>query len=797
MPVTATRQHHARAGFVPRQTIGTALLVVVAAFAVARGQSTTPADSGADSYDGRVVRELHIAGLDRIDEGYVRNQIRTRAGQPYDSKQMTADIGRLLRTGRFLDAQARLEPADNEVIVALELREKPVVRSIEITGNRVFSTKDLTKDLDFVVGDAIDRFLVNQGRDTIERKYRDKGYAYAEVKLDDDALQREQRVVYTITEGPRVRIRKFTYEGATAFGKRRLDRLVSSKPYMLIFRTGEYDPEKVQRDAENIQTFYREQGFLDAEVSYRPEFLDAARENLRIVFVINEGVRYTVRDIRFTGNTVLSRDELLNVLRLKPGEFFDAFKLKSDVQTVQDGYGSRGYIYAVITPERVFAEEPEQVILTLHIDEGRQYYIGRIEINGNQITQDRVARRELRFYPEDVYDTTKTRDAEERLRNTQLFTDAKITPVGNAENVRDALVEVEENARTNNFIFGLGVSSDAGTVGNIVLENSNFDIADWPRSWGEFFRGRSFRGAGQTARIQLEPGTEVSRFRIDFREPYLFDQPIGFNTSAFYMERDRGPYSEERLGLTWSLDHRFESGALKDWTARLGFRTEWVDINDVRSFSAKDIRDVEGTSLLTSVEPTLIHNTTDHVFNPTRGHKFRLSWEQAGALGGDYAYAKLEASYVQHWTITTDAYNRKTVLSVRGNAGYIVGDAPVFERYYAGGIGSMRGFSFRGISPEDGLRNDKIGGDFMVLTGAEYTIPLYEDLMHGVFFLDMGTVERDLEITSWRSAVGFGLRITLPIFGRIPMEFDLAAPLTKEDEDDTRIFSFYIGFPFF
>jgi outer membrane protein insertion porin family len=763
----------------------------------APAQAPTEAPAPASAYDGRVIRELRIEGLRLIDEGYVRNQLRTAAGQPYSAATMSDDIGRLLRTGRFLDAQAVPEPVDGEVDVVLRLVEKPIIAAVEITGNVKFNTKELLKLLDFAVGDPVDRFLINQGRDAIERKYRDEGYAYVEVTVDEAMLRDEQVVAYRITEGPRVRVREIMYEGNVAYTKRELDKLVSSKSYIPIFRTGDYDPDLAERDAANIQTFYREHGFLEAEVSYRPEFIDAARENLRLVFVINEGIRYVVREIRILGNAVFTDDEIGALMNLREGMFFDAFLLKADKERIEREYGQQGYIYAAVTPSRVFAEEPEQVILTLNINEGNQYYFGRIEINGNETTQDKCVIRELRFYPEDVYDTTKTKAAEERLRATQLFTEATITPVGNAPDVRDAVVTVTENPRTNNLLFGIGVSSDSGAMGNIVVENTNFDIADWPRDWGEFFKGRAFRGAGQTARIELQPGTEVTRFRIDFREPYLLDQPYGLSTSVYYFERDRDSYDEERLGFTWSLDHRFESGALKDWTAVVRFRNELVDISDRKLFAAKDIRDAEGSHYISSVEPALIHNTTDSVFNPSRGHRLKFAWEQAGVMGGDYTHAKLTASYAQHWTIRTDAQDRKDILSMRGSAGYIAGDAPVFERFYAGGIGSMRGFDFRGISPRDGLRNDRIGGEFELMCGAEYTFPLYEKIIRGVVFLDMGTVERELEITTWRAAVGAGIRLTLPFFGTIPMEFDLAYPVLKDDADDERYFSFYIGLPFF
>jgi outer membrane protein insertion porin family len=165
-------------------------------------------------------------------------------------------------------------------------------------------------------------------------------------------------------------------------------------------------------------------------------------------------------------------------------------------------------------------------------------------------------------------------------------------------------------------------------------------------------------------------------------------------------------------------------------------------------------------------------------------------------MGGDYSFSKFTGDYTRHFTITTDDEGRSSVLSLHANAGQAFGDTPVFERFYAGGIGSFRGFDFRGISPRQGLRHNRVGGDFMLLTGGEYSFPLVAKAVRGVAFLDMGTVERDFGISSWRAAVGVGVRLTLDIFGTVPMEFDVAFPVAKEDEDNERIFSFFIGLPF-
>jgi outer membrane protein insertion porin family len=170
-----------------------------------------------------------------------------------------------------------------------------------------------------------------------------------------------------------------------------------------------------------------------------------------------------------------------------------------------------------------------------------------------------------------------------------------------------------------------------------------------------------------------------------------------------------------------------------------------------------------------------------------------LAYEQAGLLGGDHIFGKATVSYAWHKTLYTDVEDRKSVLTLRARGGAIIGDAPVFERFYAGGIGSLRGFEFRGVSPRDGLKDYRVGGNYMLLAGAEYSFPLYADVIRGVFFTDQGTVEEDFEITGWRASMGFGIRMQVDFFGPVPLEFDFAVPVLSESDDDEQVFSFFIG----
>ena len=761
---------------------------------LAEANPESPALAEATPEQGRPVKQILIEGADLVSEEAIRAELQTKVGQPYNHSQVQEDVRSLHQTGKFDNVYATRRLDGDQVIVTFHVTEKPEVETVEFVGNQKFKAKDLHEDVELAPGSPLDRFAVNRGRDNIERRYKEAGYYYVAVTVDEEALKTERRVVYEIVEGPRVRVRKILFEGNDSYPARRLKKEVKTKTYIWIFRTGEFDEERAQRDAADLRNFYRNEGYLDAEASYRLETSEDRRD-LILIFVINEGVRYYVETIKAEGNTVWDDDLILLPLKIQPGSPYINEWVKADIKRLETEYGRVGYINAKCTPEWVYSEAKGQIQVTLRINEGKQYRVGRIVVRGNERTQDKVVRRELRFYPEELYDTTKTERAEQRLRETRLFSEASITPVGDADDVRDALVQVTET-ETTTFLIGVGVTSNSGVVGSLSVENRNFDLFDVPRSAGEFFRGRSFKGAGQVLRLQFEPGTEFTRLRLDFREPYLLDQPISFGQGFYLFTRGRDAYSEQRIGSVTSFGHRFQKGLLRGWAGEVAFRVEGVDIDSIDFDDAQEIRAMEGNHLLTSIKGTLVRDTTDSRFLPTQGSRFSVSYEQAGAMGGDYDFGRLIATHAWHKTLRTDVLDRKSVLTLHGRLGQIFGDAPVFERFFGGGIGSVRGFEFRGISPRAGIHDDRVGGDFMFVTGGEYNFPIYGKVLRGVAFTDMGTVEEDFGLSAWRVSVGFGARVIVKWFGPIPMAFDLSFPVVRDDDDDEQYFQFSFGTTF-
>jgi len=745
--------------------------------------------------EGRIIDRVEFRGLTTIDPVYAQGIAGIKAGMVWHRDEIAEACRRLRQTQKF-EGTPYAEPReeDGRLVAVFVVRERPFVTGVDIEGNKALKTADLLKDIDLEVGSPISEFLIREAQQQIVQKYHEAGYAYATVEVDRTILQNERRVVLRISEGPRVRVRRIVFEGNSAYGDRRLKRLIETSTYIWLFRTGAFDPETAQRDAAAIKAFYVARGYLNAQVGYRIDFAEN-ESDLTLTFQIEEGLQHIIKSVRFLGNTVFADARLASMMASDVGAVIDADVLKADRRKIKMEYGRLGYIYADVKTTHVFDEEDGYVHLTVQINEGEQYRFGRIVVRGNRHTKDKVVRRELRFFPEELYDTVATEKAQRRLVDTRLFKEATITPQGNQPGVRDALVNVEE-ASTTTIMFGVGVTSNSGLVGSVSLEQRNFDLFDWPRTAKEFFSGQSFRGAGQTMRVILEPGTELTRGRLEFREPFLFDRELGFGLGVYAFQRNREEYDERRIGFTTSIDKRWQEGFLKGWAGELALRFENINISGADIFSAEDIRDADGSTFLTSVKGTLVRDKTDSRFLPSEGDRLKLSLEQAGALGGDESFTKLIGTYNRYWTLRTDTFGRKHIFQVGAKVGHIFGDAPVFERFFGGGIGSVRGFEFRGISPRDGIRDDRVGGDFEALANAQYSFPLVGKTVRGVTFLDMGTVEEDFEISHWRASVGFGLRIYIKFFGPIPLSFDLSAPISSDSDDDTQVFNFSFGTTF-
>lgn len=778
-----------RFGLVGRLILGLCLAV---AAAPALGQGIEPA--------GRPIAEIRLRGLEGAPEQLVRNQIRSEVGQAYDPDTVQNDIVRITHLGRFAEVSAEVSQTDaGEIVLTFVLREQPLLADVQVVGNKALSDSELLGMVQLRAGDPIDPFLIRQGEQRMLEAYEDRGYFVADVNVDQQLLEEDRILIYQVREGPKVRIRGIRFEGNAVFSENQLDAQIDSNTYFPLFRSGALSREQLELDAASLRDFYRERGYLEAQVGRRIDLSPNQREAV-VTFVIQEGPQYTVADVQVEGGTLFTPAQIRRAMTLQSGDLYSEAAVRRSREALQALYGELGHLETQVNIDSLFHGDTARVDLAVEIDEGAPSQVGLVEIRGNEVTQDRVILRQVRgMTPGRPFDRTGVDETRRRLNESPLFEQSQITILGEPEDeVRDVLIEVDER-NTGELRFGAGVSSDLGVAGQIQLTQRNFDIADLPESAGELFTGQAFRGAGQYFSLTLQPGNEVSRYAINWREPYMFETDYFLDTEFFYFDRIRSKYDERRLGARVGVGQRFGDV----WSASVRVRANEVRIADIDDDAAVDIFAVEGDNTVTGLGFEIERNTTDSFLFPTEGNRLTFGMERVGALGGDFDFTRLRSGFQQFWTVDEDFFGRRTVLSGRVEVGYIFEDnrAPVFERFHAGGHRSFRGFAYRGIGPR-GIRNDTgtvgddaVGGEWMVLTGLEYNVPLYEELLRGVLFTDMGTVQNEVDFDQWRVAVGVGLRLNVPQLGQAPFAFDFAFPVLKEDEDDTRVFSFDIALP--
>jgi len=773
---------------------GTLALWAVIAISLAPSPAAEPAPLP------NTVIEVRLEGNKRMSANAVLANVKTRVGEPFDAALVKADEQRLLQTRQFSSVLATKTQTNRGVVVTFQLTERPVVAKITVVGNKAYKEADLLKEIPFGALDPLDRFNLEAGRKAMENKYRHDGFGQVEVIIDETGLG-DGKVIYRVREGPKTRVHRIHFEGNTFFSWLKLRMTISSQQRFWPFISGALDTEQVDRDVETLRNLYVDEGLLDAQVARRLDY-SGDRKSVTLTFLIDQGPRYRVNAVLFRGNMVFANEELAGRLKLSQGAFFTSLTVQRDAKALQDAYGELGYIDATVKPGRQFLSpdrpppawtaklgesHPALLNVTFDIEEKDSYRVGKVIIRGNSVTQDRVIRRELRFFPEQTFNTVAVEESRKRLTETQLFDKVAITPIGQQEGVRDALVEVQEG-KTANFIIGVGVSSNSGLMGNVTFTQKNFDILGWPTR-KDSLAGRAWKGAGQTLTISAEPGTELMQFHIDWFEPYLYDRNYSLGQKIYYFDRARESYDETRVGYVPSLGHRFAN----KWYGEISARVEDVNIDNLDDDAPPEVREVEGSSFLTGPKLTLVRDRTDSRWTPTSGDRIQLSLEE---IVGSFTFTKVGADYHHYRTVWTDALDRKHILASRLAAGQILGDAPVFDKFYGGGIGSLRGFGFRGISPRSLGTDEAIGGSFMFFAGTEYIFPLVADQLKGVVFLDSGTVEKDFGISTYRVSAGFGVRWVIPFMGPVPMSFDFGFPIAKDEQDDTQVFSFSVGWTF-
>ena len=735
-----------------------------AAFAQ-EGGSSSPEEAS------KVVKAVEVTGNKEISTPTIMAKIKTRIGQPYYSQTSRDDIKRLYETGFFSDISLALEDLEGGLKVTFKVEERPVIEEVRMEGNRAIKSGFLMGKIKSKAGQYLNLALLKEDTAAIKKQYEIKGMPDVQIKesVDTDQKTNKTKVVFRIDEGKRIKIIKIYIDNNFHFSDRRILGLIMTRGASLI-NPGFFKEEQFNDDIERIKAFYLNNGYLDVKVDYRMDYDE--KKNLYIRIIVDEGKQYTVGKIIISGNEKFSQKEILGSLKacLVDGVFTNE-ALKEDVAFIQGFYFGKGYIFVRVNDSTSLDSATGKVTITYEITENEVAYVDRIEVRGNLKTQDKVVRRELRINPGERFDGDKLKRSKERLYNLGYFDEVNYdTAPGTESNQRNLIVDVKE-AKTGSFSFGGGYSSIDQFVGFVEVEQKNFDWKNW----------KTFTGAGQDLRLRAEAGTVRQAYELSFTEPWMFDHPVSFGFDAYNRVHDKNTdvgygYVERRLGGDLRVGKDFSEYIRGGATYRL----ERVEISDVDTTASQDLKDEQGKNYISSLELFATRDTTDNVFNPSRGLVLSGSTEVAGGpFGGDKNFTKFFAYASQYVPLFA-----KGVLQFQLRAGMAqpFGDSeevPIYERFYAGGADTIRGYEERSVGPIDPATGDPLGGEALLIANIEYTVPLVE-FIKGALFIDSGNVwekASDFGTGNFKTGVGFGVRIKTPVG---PLKLDYGIPVNLQ-----------------
>ncbi len=728
----------------------------------------TCADALSQEVSGKTVKSVYVSGNKAIASSVILSKIKTKVGEFYAKATVDEDIKRIYGLGFFSDVKAEVKEYEDGIEVLFVVTEKPPVGQIIFVGNKAIRDEKLRKEMKSKQDEILDERQLKEDLTTIRELYYKKGFTHAKVDYVIRLEEATSKAVITITidEGKRVKIRKITFEGNRAFKANKLLKLMATKKDAL-FTSGIFNEEAFEGDLEKIKAFYESEGFLD--IRLEPELkYDSTGKFLHINIKVDEGKKYYVGEVKFSGNVVLSEADIKKPLKMASGKVFSQNKLREDVNAIQGLYFESGYIYAVVKSETFLNASTGNIDVTYNIVENELTYVERIEIKGNIKTKDKIIRRELRVRPGEPFDGKKLQRSKERLYNLGYFEEISFdTEKGTVPNKSNLIVEVKET-KTGEFAFGGGFSTIDKAVGFVQVTQRNFDIMNFP----------TFTGGGQQLVLRGEFGTIRRDYQLSFTEPWIFGYPYLFGFDVYQNTHLRA------RGIGYGYDEMRQGGALrfgKEFTdfdrGDLTYRLEKVEISDVSPEATADLRKEEGTNNISSLTLALTRDTRDSLYNPSKGYQLFGSVEGAGGLfGGDKDFLK--------WYGSTAFYippHENHVIELKLRAGLVdaYGDStsvPIYERFYAGGANTIRGFRERRVGPRDPASNDPVGGEALLVGNAEYVFPIVE-FIKGAAFFDAGNVwskVSDFGSGGYKYGTGVGVRVKTPIG---PVKLDYGYPL--------------------
>ena len=719
------------------------------------------------------VAKVDVTGNERIDTAFIFNSIRTKAGDPYDLDKIREDMKNIYKTGFFGDVQIDISDTDKGKAVTFVVVERPPVKSISITGNKKIKTDDLTDKLKIKTGTVLNTEKIKESMDEIRKFYAGKGYYATKITYEIDYGEAyDARVNFVIEEPQLAYVRKITFTGNKAFKDSQLKGFMRTKEkgiFSWFTGSGILDEDNLADDRKNIEAVYHDKGYTKIQVGVPDVTLSKDGKSISINVPLEEGVIHHVGTIDFAGDLISPRETLSSRIKTKPGEVFRSTVFYEDVMSLTDIYQDKGYAFCDVAPMTSIDDSTHTVNVTFNITKNQEVYFERINILGNTRTRDKVVRRELKFAEGDRFSITGIKDSKKKLKNTTFFkdTDFKVVKTDDPKKVNVDLT-VEEKP-TGTFSVGAGYSTAEKVIASGSISEDNF------------------LGTGRKLSLEAALGSLTQEFRFSYLEPYIFDKNLSAGFSLFNFSRYMDTYDYTKTGGNVSLIKPLTD----DVKGTVRYRLENVDVKHVDASASTYIKQQEGTSLTSSLTFALGKNSIDDILNPTKGVNTQIAVETAGGpLGGDNYFYSVTAFYGRYIPIKF----ADSQFFIKGTGGLIRGysgrEVPIVEKYYVGGLNSVRGFRYGEAGPTDD-NDEPIGGKNELYFNFEWIFPIYKPAgVKGVIFTDAGAGFDSFNSLRMRSSAGLGIRWFSPLG---PIRLELGFNLNPKEGERKSLFDFAIG----
>ena len=736
--------------------------------------------------EGEKLAEIRIQGNRRIESAAILNVIKMHAGDLLYNDKTDADIRAIYKLGHFQDVQALKEESDKGVVLVYAVQEKAIVREITFEGNKELTTEKLKEALEFRQNSVFSAKDLAKSVAKIKKMYGDEGYYLADVQTEvKSSSSGDLTVILKVVEGGKVLIKEIHLDGNKAFSGSKLKGIMETKEKWFmswLTSAGTYKEEVLKNDAMLISDHYLNNGYINIKVGEPIAKLNETKTALDVYIGITEGEQYRIGAIGFKGDLLDPAADLRKKLKSEAGEIFNRSILRTDIGVLTDVYGDKGYAFATINPQTRLDNEKKSVDLTFDFEKGELVSIERINITGNPKTRDKVIRREMRITESGLYSATGLKRSKQNLMNLGFFEEANVaTAKGSASNKLNVNVDVKEKP-TGTFSIGGGYSSLDGFIGQGSVQQANF------------------LGLGLKANLSASLGGSSQTYALGLTDPYFMDTKWTLGGDLYRSERDYTDYTRRLVGGDIKGGY-----PINDYIGTfLMYKYEIKDIFKPSStYLALHDADVTGTYPLgttttSSIYSSITHNNTDYRMDPSTGMINSFSAEYAG-LGGDNKYAR----FITDHTFFYPLY-KKLIASTKLTLGYIreVGQPiPIDEKFYLGGIYSLRGYRSRSVSPTnpanptDNSNIVYLGGNKEIIGNVELTFPLLSEVgLKGVVFIDYGNSfdDKSTVFDTMLTSYGCGIRWASPI-GPLRLEYGIPINPRKFIDSASGRLEFSIG----